>query len=629
MKKKRRSSEKTSTVAPKSHTWRPYLVILLAGLLLRTIYDFHLAGSILWGNYQLDSLVYHSWAMAILDGSSIDSAFFRAPLYPYTVALLYKLFGVSPWPVVIFQNLLGIATAFTSYRFALKLIGRRLAFWVGLAVACYPTLIFFEGETLMTTVTVFLYTLSIFHLHKAIQTPSGRNALVTGLIFGLAAITRPAILPLLIVFPVVAAMKLGLSHWRSILVSTLVMIGGTMIPIAPVTIANDAASGELVLISTQAGANFYIGNSQEADGITVTALGPQMRIGKYRDNIRTSAKDEAERRVGRALSQSEVSSFWFHEAFKEIANEPARALRLFVRKLYYFWHGQEIINNRSLYYAGEYSWLMKLMLFKHGLNFPAGLLFPLMLVGVYYALRNRKEVAVPLWCMLGLALIMAAFFVCARFRQPVLPVAIIFAVLGVAELVSGLKRPDGQRAGRVAILIFILSALGLNLGGNIDSLANRSTFQAYLGSSFLRKANATQAIVHLEEARRIDAENMLVYEVLGKAYLRANEIDKAERVYLAGLERFRVYPHYNFNLGRIAQTRGRPDEAKQYYLTTITCAPEYAAAYEGLGAIYEQSQRYDSALYYYEQLYKLTPKPSLKSKIESVSKALNSTLPTH
>ena len=75
--------------------------------------------------------------------------------------------------------------------------------------------------------------------------------------------------------------------------------------------------------------------------------------------------------------------------------------------------------------------------------------------------------------------------------------------------------------------------------------------------------------------------------------------------------------------------RGKSDEAKQYFLTTITYAPEYAAAYEGLGAIYEQSRRYDSALYYYEQLYRLTSKPSLKSKIESVRKALNSALSAH
>lgn len=629
MKKQKRLKIKQTTNAAGGFDYMPYLIILIVGLALRLIYDFHLAGSICWGNYQLDSLVYHSWALAILDGASTDSAFFRAPLYPYIVALLYKLFGVSPWPVVIFQNLLGLATAFTTYRFALKLIGRRLAFWAGLAVASYPTLVFFEGETLMTTVTVFLYTLSVFHLHKTLQSPSGRSALVTGLIFGLAAITRPAILPLLIIFPVVSALKLGLSHWRPILVSSLLMAGGALIPIAPVTIANDAASGEFVLISTQAGANFYIGNSREADGITATALGPQMRIGQYKDNIRTSAEDEAERRVGRALSQSEVSSFWFHEAFTEIANEPSRALQLFMRKLYYFWHGQEIINNRSLYYGGEYSWIMKPALWKYGINFPGGVLFPLMLAGIYIALRDRLNVTVPLWYLSGLALIMAAFFVCSRFRQPVLPVAIIFAVLGAARISADLKRPDRWKTTGVAVLIIILSGVGLNLGSNIDSDANRSTFQVYLGTRFLQHHKTAQGIQHLENALQIDPENMVVYEVLGKAYLRTNKIAKAERIYLAGLEKFRVYPHYNFNLGRIAQMRGRTDNAKQYFLTTITHAPEYAAAYEELGRIYEESQQYDSAAFFYEQLYRLTPKPAVKAKIESVRRALNAAPTTH
>jgi len=52
-----------------------------------------------------------------------------------------------------------------------------------------------------------------------------------------------------------------------------------MIPILPVALRNIIEGYEFVLISTQGGANFYIGNCKDADGITVVALGPQLRGG--------------------------------------------------------------------------------------------------------------------------------------------------------------------------------------------------------------------------------------------------------------------------------------------------------------------------------------------------------------
>ena len=213
------------------------LVILAVGALFRVIYDIDLAGSIFWGNHLLDSQAYQTWALDILNGVKMDAPFFRAPLYPYTIALLYQWFGVSPWPVVVFQNILGLLTVVVTYRFAEKLIGTRLALWASAAVALYPTLIFYEGETLMTSMTVFLYVLTIYRIYIAVESPRLLNSLVAGVVLGLAAITRPTILPLLVILPIGLLLKCGWSNRKTLLLPCLWFLLGISISISPVTLA--------------------------------------------------------------------------------------------------------------------------------------------------------------------------------------------------------------------------------------------------------------------------------------------------------------------------------------------------------------------------------------------------------
>lgn len=203
------------------------------GALLRVIYDFDLADSIFWGNYLLDSQAYQTWALDILNGVKMDSPFFRAPLYPYTVAVLYKWFGVSPWPVVIFQNILGLLTIVVTYRFATRLIGSRLAFWASAVVAVYPTLIFYEGETLMTAMTVFLYMLAIYRIYIAVNSPRLLYLLVAGVVLGLAAITRPTILPLVVILPVGLLLKCGWSNRKTLVAAeSLVLARGLSVDLS-------------------------------------------------------------------------------------------------------------------------------------------------------------------------------------------------------------------------------------------------------------------------------------------------------------------------------------------------------------------------------------------------------------
>jgi len=606
---------------PANKTFRHLVVILLTGAVVRLIYDASLSDNIFLGNYTLDSLALHTWATMILTGQTENEAFFRAPLYPYLVALLYKVFGVSPWPVIVFQNLLGLLTGVVSYFFARRLFGAAVALGAALLVVVYPTLIFFEGETMITTLAVCLYTLAAYRLLLAVHEPTARKVVVAGVVLGLAAITRPTILPLAIIFPIALLAKHGLSSYKKAGSKTLMFAAALMIPILPVTLTNLIKGGELILISTQGGANFYIGNNKGADGITVDALGPLLRVGPYRDNIWTSSVDEAERRTGKKLTQSEVSSFWYREAFKHVKHDPGRAMRLLVKKLYLFWHGQEIFNNRPVYFAGEYSWLMKILVWRKIINFPSGILFPLMFLGLILAFVKRYDVTAPALFVLLLPIAVSVFFVCARFRQPIVPLGIIFGVFALHTLKTQLLK--NRKAFVFSGIILLLLIVGLNWGGNVDSKTNLSQFHAAIGIACVNKRNYTKGITHLERSLQISPRNLGACEALGQAYLSLGKLVQAERVYRQGLEHFPTHPSFCFHLGVIYQKREDLEKAKERYHLTLEYAPEYVPALFQLSSIFEQHNQFDSALHYYQRLERVQPYDErLKAKIEELKRAL-------
>src|SRR5262249_52352131 len=133
---------------------------------------------------------------------------------------------------------------------------------------------------------------------------------------------------------------------------------------------NRVAGGEWVLTTAQGGQNFYLGNNSEN------------RSGEYEPlpfvgaNPKSEQKDfarEAERRTGRSLRASEVSSFWFREAFRFVREEPGAWAALLVRKAKLFFGSYEVPDNLDYYESKRASPLLRLPLPGFGLVAPLAL----------------------------------------------------------------------------------------------------------------------------------------------------------------------------------------------------------------------------------------------------------------
>src|SRR5512143_2147158 len=103
---------------------RWFLVIAGVAFLLRLIHLLQLRHNYpLFLSPQMDALYHHEWALAIATGKQfIADAFFRAPLYPYFLGLLYKLFGTNQMAVKVVQALIGSAGCGLLYLLARRLL---------------------------------------------------------------------------------------------------------------------------------------------------------------------------------------------------------------------------------------------------------------------------------------------------------------------------------------------------------------------------------------------------------------------------------------------------------------------------------------------------------------------------
>ena len=108
----------------------------------------------------------------------------------------------------------------------------------------------------------------------------------------------------------------------------------------PITIRNYVIGDDHVLIASQGGVNFYIGNNPDADGCSAIIEGdPADWWSAHHAQIA-----RGERALGHPPKGSEVSKWYLRQALHFMRDRPGQAARLLVAKLSYFWSHWEISN---------------------------------------------------------------------------------------------------------------------------------------------------------------------------------------------------------------------------------------------------------------------------------------------
>jgi len=563
----------------------PWVLVWCGALSIRLIFAWQIQATDLARVLFGDGHAYDAWAREIASGKWFgDEVFYQAPLYPYFLALIYKIVGHSLGVVRMIQMILGAFSCVCMGLAVSHFFSRSIGLLTGLLMAVCPTLIFFDFLVQKSVLDIFLFTFIWLLAAKAAQSPTRfRWWIAIGCAIGLLALTRENALILLPLFLVWA--------WQMFQArGAILLLVGTACILFPVVFRNAIVGGGFHLTTSQIGPNFYIGNNEQANG-TYQPLLPHRGVAGYE---RKDATELAEKETGRVLSAGEVSDFWMAKSLHFVRTQPWTWTKLMVWKWFLVWNASELVDTEEQSAYAEFSpllqWLSVILHF--------GVFFPLALAGVVWT-RDRPS----LWLMSSTALVyavsVAAFFVFARYRLLLYPIVIAFASAAVINARDRFRFPS-SRSTCIGIVLILLGAMFANWRPNLNSAPGLTTWRN-LGLYWFHHGDSRRAIEWFDRglATFPDSDDCLAGKAAGLGQL--GEFDAATAILDKLIARNPEYPDAQLNNGIMLIAMGKVSESLPYFEKALQLQPLSAEVHYNAGNAYRLLGLTNDALHHYEE----------------------------
>jgi len=576
------------------------LILAAVALVARLVYLAETADVVFIGNLVGDAKGYYDWALRIYGGEWVGSEpFYQAPLYPYVLATWMKIVGDSVAGIRVLQSLWGVAGCVFLGLTAGRMFNRQAGIVAGVMLAVYPSAIFFDGIVQKASLGCFLLCLLLFVMSRFAAGRRAGCAVAVGAVAGLLALTREnALIWVAVLLPWVwwvsrqngepdtpledpgdpaesaptdggdatTPQRDELSGYRSAgWWMACWYLAGALCVLGPVAVRNAVVGGSLSPTTFQAGPNFYIGNSADADG----RYRPLVRGHETPAFERRDATRLAERDTGRHLSSQEVSNYWFARAWRDIKGDPARWVRLMLTKIAMVMNRYEVSDVESQYVYAEFSGLLRGL----GVAWHFGILCPLAAVGILMTRHLRCRLWIHYVLIVTMIAGVALFFVLARYRFPLVPLLIPLAAAGSVELFNRVKT---RAWSGVLVTVIVGCVVGI----------------------------ATNWPVH--DQRRLDA---LAHMNLGIALASAdgNRLEEATKYFRLAVEGNPTSVEAHFNLGQALALKGDDGGAIAEYEAALSLEPNLANVDFYLARALERSGNLEKALKHYRRAIELAP----------------------
>lgn len=553
------------------------LAIFLLALTVRLIYLSQIKTNPFFHHPIVDCRTYDSMAVRIAAGDWVgNEVFFQAPLYPYFLALIYRIFGHDYYIARLIQLILGSLSCVLVYLVAKRVFNSVVAIIASVILATYSLLFFFEGELLSPVLLVFLNLSLILLLLRAREKPTSSRWFVAGIIAGLSTVAKATIL-LFLPFVVLWVWLVfrGREPNRRLFSHALTFFVGTALIVSIVTIRNYIVGRDLVFVSSNAGINFCVGNNPNYD--QTVGIGPGMEW---------QSLGQMPQLLG-IRKPSQQSRFFFSKAWESIRREPLRWFRSLLKKLYIFWNGDEIMRNQEIYPFRRYSSLLRTLLWKRKIAYPFGVLAPLALTGIIISLRlNRREkTLLPLFFIAAHTVSIILFFVCSRYRVPLIP---FLAIFGGYTLYwwTGRIRARQYRHLVLSSLPFLVFFGVANL--RIGKMAMTDNADAYwsLGASYYRNGQSDKAVESFQKALELKPNCMEALHNLGIIHMRKGELSLAQEEFRRVLTMYPLDVYAHINLANVYFEKGLLDSAISEYKFALRLNPDNSDARRNLRIAY-------------------------------------------
>jgi 4-amino-4-deoxy-L-arabinose transferase-like glycosyltransferase len=417
------------------------LIIFGIGLLSRTFF-------IIFSSFTSgDQRDYTSIAHNILNSGQFaitpaSPTIFRPPMYPFFLALIYRLFGEHNEAVWIAQALIGAAAGVILYLILRRFVSEGNARFTAALAAIYPNLSFYAATVLAETLLSAGIVLMVYFVYRA----RGERQLLFSILAGATAALTILISPRLMGAPLIVAASLwfGQSKAQRRIKPVLLSLCAALLVLTPWTVRNYATFGIFNLASMQGpGLPFWLTTKRvevyDWKWVELRRTEPLMQRYDELHNDEASEQRLIKERasIERAMLWDGVKVIWA-DPFGYVKDRAYKYPRLWFQPAAYAGNFQkpfasqnmrlsQMIEERAIIPATAR--ILSLIIFT---------LIPTVLVicGIIILLPRWKEHAVVYMLLAWVALVQAPLFIEYRFTVVIHPVLAIFSAVALEKCLA-------------------------------------------------------------------------------------------------------------------------------------------------------------------------------------------------
>ncbi|RKY31594.1 MAG: hypothetical protein DRP67_02300 [Candidatus Omnitrophota bacterium] len=468
--------------------------ILFLGFLIRIIFLFQFKDTCFFNTYLMDK---HDQKTFILWAEKIQKSpfyvdgkiFYMAPLYPYFLALLLSIFRGNLLLVSFFQLLIDLLLCYFLYLLGKKINDEKTGI-IAASFACfYRTFIVYAGSILSDSFILFLYISFILSIYLSLEKPSLIKWILSGIILGLSALSKPTIgiyLPFLLtgllIYPENLLPHPKFSKRRQGFFVFLILLITSGFTILPFTIRNYIVGKDFVPICSNGPVNWKIGNSADSLGLFCYPKGP-------------------------LLSPFSLP-FW----------------KLFFKKLVFFFTNYEWPQNLNVYLVEKVAPVLKFAFFHFGFIVSLGI------AGTFLLFKNWKKNFLFISFTFTNILWVVLFFVTDRYRLPAVGCLMVSASYLLVWIVEKIKVKDIKKIITTSFFVGIFYFIFNNTPGSAVRKVDYEIFSFLTKKNVfyeLKNGNIEKAKIIADKFAKLLPENPDAHFLLGCVYVEMGKKKEA------------------------------------------------------------------------------------------------------
>ncbi len=354
------------------------------------------------------------------------NTFHQEPLYPYLLAVLYKLTGNGVYWMLFLQCIIGLISGFILWKISKKYFGDTVAFISGILYLLCGIILFQETVLLRTTWTVFFTLLNIWTFDLAFEKRTRKSFFIAGITLAAGFLMQSTISLFFIGMMIVYAF-LERKQPVILLKNGLAALAGFILLFSPVMIRNAIVGAPLTSSSSVGAITFLAANVYESN--TVNNWYPE----------KEKCAEIMGRNDGKFLPVVLDALKTHPSIFTYLINIWQKLISIFM--------GVEFSSNENYYFYKSQVPILEYTPIKFSVLAAFGL------VGLLFAIYHRKQFWGFYISILLQFAVLLGFYVSGRLRTPLAALLIPFVAYAIVECFSVFR---DKKTGMIKIAITLI-----------------------------------------------------------------------------------------------------------------------------------------------------------------------------